>query len=122
MSSKIVHDAEEFLTKLVRVIVDIYSGEVTVILFGGRARGTSSDAGGFDVLVVLRNVQDPIEEAVKIRRALPKRRFPLDILVIEPKDLEKPIIRKMLEHYKLLYDGLKIANMLFNIDFSESKP
>ncbi|MHA1590478.1 MAG: nucleotidyltransferase domain-containing protein [Candidatus Njordarchaeales archaeon] len=122
MSSKIVHDAEEFLTKLAKVIVDIYSGEVTVILFGGRARGTSSDAGDFDVLVVLRNVQDPIEEAVKIRRALPKRRFPLDILVIEPKDLEKPIIRKMLEHYKLLYDGLKIANMLSNIDFSASKP
>ncbi|MHA1616795.1 MAG: nucleotidyltransferase domain-containing protein [Candidatus Njordarchaeales archaeon] len=121
MNSKTVHDAEEFLTKLVEVIVDIYSGDVTVILFGGRARGTSSDTGDFDVLVVLRNMQDPIEEAVKIRRALPRRRFPLDILVVELKDLGKPIIRNMLEHHKLLYDGLRIANILSNTNFSESK-
>ena len=111
MKSKVIREAKEFLNALVETIIKIYSGEVTIILFGGRVRGTSSDSGDFDILVVLKNVRDPIDEAVKIRRMLPKKRFPLDILVIEEKDLEKPIVKKMLEYHRLLYNGLKITEL-----------
>jgi len=112
MESGIKSEAEEFLNILLNVITKLYSGKVTVILFGGRARGTSSDSGDFDIMVVLENVRDPIEEAIKIRRMLPRKRFPLDIVVIERGDLEKPIIKKMLEYRKMLYDGLKISELL----------
>jgi len=103
--------AEKFLNTLVSTIRKMYSGKVTIILFGGRARGTSSDSGDFDIIVVLENVKDPIEEAIKIRRMLPKKRFPLDIVVIEKEDLMKPIVKKMLEHHKILYDGLKTGKL-----------
>ncbi|MEM2047720.1 MAG: nucleotidyltransferase domain-containing protein [Candidatus Jordarchaeales archaeon] len=105
-------EAESFLRALLDVIIEAYSGKVTVILFGGRARGTSSDSGDFDVMVILKSVVDPIEEAVKIRRKLHGKRFPLDIVVVERKDLESLLIRKMLEHHKILYDGLKLEEVL----------
>lgn len=105
-------EAERFLRSLLDVIVETYFGKVTVILFGGRARGTSSDLGDFDVMVVLESVSDPVEEAVKIRRKLTGRRFPLDIVVVERRDLETPLTRKMLEHHKILYDGLKLEGTL----------
>ena len=112
MKPELIREAEKFLRELVNTVIDIYSGKVTIILFGGRARGTSSDSGDFDILVILRKVHDPIDEAIKIRTRLHKKRFPLDIVVIETKDLEKPIIKKMLEHHVVLFDGLKIQKLI----------
>lgn len=112
MSARNKCRVEVFIRELLKTVRDIYYAKVTIILFGGRARGTSSDSGDFDIMVVLDEVQDPLEEAIKIRRKLKVKDYPLDLVVVDKSDIEKPIIRKMLESHKILYDGLKIGEKI----------
>jgi len=105
-------NVDKFLKKLLDTIKSIYSNQVTVILFGGRARGTSSDYGDFDIMVILDEVDDPLEEAIKIRKKIREKEYPLDLLILEKEDVEKPIVKKMLEPHIVLYDGLKIGEKI----------
>ena len=61
-----------------------------VVLFGSYARGTASDESDVDLLVVLPELEKPIDKAVEIRMALP-RSIPVDVLVRSPEKVRERI-------------------------------
>jgi len=85
-----------------------------VILFGSRARGGYLPYSDFDLAVVLERVGDPLE-SIRSLRALKPRGLPLDLVVLEPRDLDDPLILKMLERCRILYDGLGVRKKIFKI-------
>ena len=93
---------EEFVKK----VIDHYNGRVTIVLFGSRARGDYWESSDYDVMVFLEKVEDQISEAVKLYSM--KRGFSADILVLSADKVKDPIIMKMLEHKKVIYDGLNL--------------
>ncbi|MGQ4891259.1 MAG: nucleotidyltransferase domain-containing protein [Candidatus Njordarchaeia archaeon] len=109
MKDLVYAESREFLRGLIEVIRERYQGKVSIILFGSRARGTSSDRGDFDIMVVLEKMRDPVNEAVEIRKRIPLRgRFPLDLVFVEVKDLKSKLIKQMLKDKKVLFDGLNL--------------
>ena len=93
---------EEFIKK----VIDHYKGKVTIVLFGSRARGDYWESSDYDIMVFLDKVEDQIGEAVKLYSM--KRGFSADILVLSADKVKDPIVMKMLEHKKVIYDGLNL--------------
>ncbi|BBG22909.1 nucleotidyltransferase domain-containing protein [Sulfuracidifex tepidarius] len=93
---------EDFIDEIIKH----YDGKVSIVLFGSRARGDFWESSDYDIMVFADEVKDSTEEAGKLYSM--KRGFSADILVLSVDKLEDPIIKKMLEHKKVLYDGLKI--------------
>lgn len=82
-----------------------------VILFGSRARGTSSADSDYDILVVAES-DLPLEERVfQARWAVRDVRVPKDIFVCTPGEFEKyskwvsGIIREAVDHGVVLYEA-----------------
>jgi imidazolonepropionase-like amidohydrolase len=57
-------------------------------------------------MVFLDKVEDQVSEAVKLYSM--KRGFSADILVLSSDKVKDPIIEKMLEYKKVIYDGLNL--------------
>lgn len=53
-----------------------------VVLFGSHARGNAGTHSDLDFLVIEPNVEDAIEESVRLRRALRGLRIAADIVVV----------------------------------------
>ena len=68
--------AEAMIERAGRALIDAASAPAKVILFGSRARGDASEGSDFDFLVIEREVDDRLAEAVKLRRALRGSAFP----------------------------------------------
>ncbi len=83
----------------------------TIILFGSRARGDHLPYSDYDVALILPGPVDKLEEAVRARSLKP-RELPLDLLVLEPGDLDDPLVARMLEGCIILHDGLGLAPRL----------
>ena len=76
------------VSAVVEKIIEI-SKPRKVILFGSYVRGDMSVNSDLDVLIVTdRNIENPRKESVRIRRALRGILMPMDILVVQEKDLE----------------------------------
>jgi len=56
-----------------------------VVLFGSYAKGQATDDSDVDLLVILDKVSDGAEQALEIRRRIP-RTFPLDLLVLSRRE------------------------------------
>jgi predicted nucleotidyltransferase len=54
-----------------------------VVLFGSHARGDAEDGSDFDVLVIEPEIDDPIDEAVRLRRELRGLGAPIDVVVVD---------------------------------------
>ncbi len=93
---------EDFINEIIKY----YNGKVSIVLFGSRARGDFWESSDYDIMIFVNAVKDSTEEAGKLYSM--KKGFSADILVLSADKLEDPIIRKMLEYKKVLYDGLKI--------------
>ncbi|BCU71125.1 nucleotidyltransferase domain-containing protein [Stygiolobus caldivivus] len=93
---------EDFVDKVVKY----YTGKVTVVLFGSRARGDHWESSDYDIMVFLERVEDPVGEATRLYSM--KRGFSADILVLSADKVKEPVVVKMLEHKKVIYDGLNI--------------
>ncbi|MEM1627161.1 MAG: nucleotidyltransferase domain-containing protein [Sulfolobaceae archaeon] len=93
---------EDFVKK----IIEHYNERVTIALFGSRARDDYWESSDYDIMVFLEKVEDQIGEAVKLYSM--KRGFSADILVLSADKVKDPIIMKMLEHKKVIYDGLNL--------------
>lgn len=111
--SRLKRAAEEYQKRIVRSIRKVYGDNVTIILFGSRARGDHSLKSDFDILVITETPGDILGNIVKIRRSLGAKTFAIDIVVIKPEDMTNPVVKRMMENIRVLYDGLGI--------FSESK-
>ncbi len=83
----------------------------TILLFGSRARGDNLPYSDYDVAVILERVEDRLREAEELAKLKPSR-LPLDLVVLEPGDLQDPLIAKMLTPCKVLYDGLGLGEAL----------
>ncbi len=79
-----------------------------VILFGSRARGDSLPYSDYDVAVVLDHVEDRLRVAEELAKLKPSK-LPLDLVVLEAGDLRDPLVARMLEECRVLYDGLGLG-------------
>jgi len=79
----------------------------TIILFGSRAKGRQLPYSDYDIAVVLENIDDKLEMTIKLRRLKPHG-LDLDLIVLDKRELEDPMIKAMLGEKRILYDGLSI--------------
>jgi predicted nucleotidyltransferase len=62
--------AEAMIERAGRALIDAASMPARVILFGSHARGDADEGSDFDFLVIEREVDDRLAEAVKLRGTL----------------------------------------------------
>jgi len=103
-SAERLRRGDELLREYVRRLSQRHP-ESTVLLFGSRARGSHLPQSDYDVAVVLREAGDRLAAIEELRRLKP-RGLPLDLVVLETSDLSDPLVSKMLEGCRVLYDGL----------------
>jgi predicted nucleotidyltransferase len=75
--------AEEMIERAGRALIDAASVPAKVILFGSHARGDAEEGSDLDFLVIEREVEDRLAEAVKLRRALRGFGAPVDVIVMD---------------------------------------
>lgn len=97
----------------VRNFVDRLSKEFLpqrVILFGSHANGTASVDSDVDLLVIMRTLKRPVQQALEIRRRIACS-FPLDLLVRTPEDVTRRVklhdffITSILDEGEILYES-----------------
>lgn len=66
-----------------RALIDAVPAGAKVILFGSHARGDADDGSDFDFLVIERDVENRLAEAVRLRRALRGLGAPVDVIVMD---------------------------------------
>ncbi len=106
--SRLKKDAEDYQKHIIRSIRKVYGDNITIILFGSRARGDHSLRSDFDILVITETPGDILENIVRIRRSIGKKTFAIDIIVIKPEDITNPVIERMMKNMRVLYDGLGV--------------
>lgn len=70
-------------------LADATPARSQVVLFGSHARGTAREDSDVDVLVIEPIVDDPIDESVRLRRALRGLGVPIDVVVFARDDAER---------------------------------
>ncbi|MFQ5705483.1 MAG: nucleotidyltransferase domain-containing protein [Gemmatimonadales bacterium] len=73
--------SDEIISEIVARVRDASRPE-QVILFGSAATGRMTRDSDIDILVVLNNVADARQEAMRVRTALVGLQFPFDVIVI----------------------------------------
>lgn len=78
-------------SQIVRVVERIVEAALPqrVILFGSYARGDADGGSDVDLLVVERNVPDPVAEMVRLRQVAGNIGVGVDIVVMSERDLEQ---------------------------------
>src|SRR3990170_3323184 len=79
----------KIISEIVEKIKKEYQPE-RIILFGSYAYGAPGDDSDIDLLIVKETNDRRIDRRVKVRRIVsaPKRKLPLETLVLTPKELE----------------------------------
>ena len=97
----------EALRAFTRQLVECYAPE-KVILFGSLARGEGRWDSDADILVVMAFEGRHLAKIREMRRLCPVR-FPLDLLVRRPEEVEEryrggdPVVREALDHGEVLH-------------------
>jgi uncharacterized protein len=81
--------AEKMIERAGRALIDAASAPAKVILFGSHARGDADEGSDLDFLVIEREVEDRLAEAVKLRRALRGFGAPVDVIVMDEALVER---------------------------------
>ena len=76
------------LKQLVDLLVDAAHPR-RIILFGSHTRGDHSPESDLDVIVVLDEVNDRMDEMVRLRRVLAPIKMPIDVLVYSESDIRE---------------------------------
>ena len=103
-------DLDELLERFVEELASRY-GEVAVVLFGSRARGSALPYSDYDVAVVLRSADDKVELVEEVYKLKPPE-LPADIVVLELEELSDPIVERMLSGCVVLHDSLGVSGRL----------
>jgi predicted nucleotidyltransferase len=74
---------EAMIERAGRALIDAASVPAKVILCVSRARGDANESSDFDFLVIERQVDDRLAEAVRLRRALREFGVPVDVIVMD---------------------------------------
>ena len=87
-----------------------------IILFGSYAHGNPTHDSDVDLLVIMKTRKKRAERYVAVSQVLYPRRFPVDIIVKTPKEVEEAMkggkdnsffIREIIKKGKVLYDRHK---------------
>lgn len=83
------------LDKIVTVLTNEYEPH-QIILYGSQAYGVPKQASDIDLLIIKDSLASPYQRAVHVRRLLrdPKRRIPVDVLVITPTELKERLEKR----------------------------
>lgn len=81
--------ATETIERAGRALADAASAPARVILFGSHARGDADEGSDFDFLVIEKEVDDRLAEAVKLRRSLRGFGVPVDVIVMDEALIER---------------------------------
>ncbi len=101
----------EVFHEYVRALINSYP-QSTIILFGSRARRGHLPYSDYDIMIVIREPGNRLEKVVDMYRIKPPE-LSVDLVLVSEKELDDPIIRKMLEKgCRVIYDGLRIAYQL----------
>jgi predicted nucleotidyltransferase len=92
-----IKDIEEILKKAKTILQKIYGKRLKgIILYGSYARGEAVEGSDIDLIVLLDNMQNPIEELEKCSNEIHKLDFVYDTLIsIIPFDLKQYNTRKL---------------------------
>ncbi|MDK2384689.1 MAG: nucleotidyltransferase domain-containing protein [Candidatus Korarchaeota archaeon] len=101
-----VSSYEKLFNKFIEALKRRYPS-CTIILFGSRAAERHRSSSDFDVIVVMEGDFDEVEVAAEISRLRP-RGIPVDLLVINKDSLGRKDVKILLEHSKVIYDGLGV--------------
>ena len=83
-SSKERQSVSPEIESFVRRIVDYFNGDVTVILFGSRARGDYNRASDYDLIVISRKLSGNFLRRTKPLYELNDEFLPVDVLAYTP--------------------------------------
>jgi predicted nucleotidyltransferase len=72
-----------------------------VYLVGSRARGDYVESSDFDVVVIIKDDEDPLDIAMRVR-LLKKSSIPLDVIVLRVGESKDPIYVEMLRYARKL--------------------
>ena len=100
-------DLDELFRRFVEELASRY-GEVAVVLFGSRARGSALPYSDYGVAVVLRSAGSRVELAEEVYKLKPPE-LPADVVVLE---LDDPIVERMLSGCVVLHDSLGVSGRL----------
>ncbi|RUM48124.1 MAG: hypothetical protein DSY37_00500 [Hyperthermus sp.] len=105
---KLKKKAEKGLEELVKAARNKYPN-TTLILFGPRARGENLPYSDWDIAVIVecRSPIDKLRISEEMYRLKPPA-MPLDPIIICRSELNDPLVARMLEESKILYNGLNI--------------
>lgn len=87
-------DIRAILDAIIKTLAQEYQPR-RVILYGSQVHGTPGQTSDIDLLIVKDSPATPYQRAVQVRRLLrdPRRRVPVDVLVLTPAELEDRLAR-----------------------------
>jgi len=101
---------QKVLDDVVNTLISEYHPE-RILLFGSFVSGEADEISDIDLLIVKESQESPYRRAVRVRRLLrdPKRRTPIDLLVVTPQELAQRLeigdqfVQEILSKGKVLY-------------------
>jgi len=66
-----------------RALIEAAPAPATVILFGSHARGDADDRSDFDFLVIEQQVENRMQEEIRLRAVLRDFGVPVDVIVLD---------------------------------------
>jgi predicted nucleotidyltransferase len=87
-------DIRALRNKIVNTLIREYKPD-RIILYGSQVYGTPDQVSDIDLLIIKDSQASPYQRVVQVRRLLrdPKRRVPVDLLVITPNELKERLER-----------------------------
>src|ERR1700677_3994681 len=98
---------EELIERAGRALIDAAPVPAKVILFGSHARGDADAGSDLDFLVIEREVEDRLAEAVRLRSALRGFGAPVDVIVMDEAQRRAKVGGTMVE--RALREGRLVA-------------
>lgn len=95
--TRTIEDIKEILKKAKFILQKIYGKRLKgIILYGSYARGEAVEGSDIDLIVLLENMQDPVDELEKCSKEIHQLDFVYDTLIsIIPFDLKQFNTRKL---------------------------
>jgi len=110
-----IRSYDSLCSAFINNLIKEYKGEISIILFGSRARGDNKPSSDFDFFIIVKN-GDLLKHYVRVGKCKPPE-LPADTIILYLEDVTKKLVRRMLKDAKILYDGLSIKDILKSVRF-----